>query len=43
MCSKIKVNTAGHRSGVFNFDFDHSHHINIVFLLLTLNKHLSAL
>ena len=41
MCSKLKINTAWHRSGVFIVDFDHSLHINIVFLLLTLNKYLS--
>ena len=42
MCSKLKVNTACHRSGVFIGDLGHSQHINIVFLLLTLNKPLSA-
>ena len=35
MCSKLKINTAWHSSSVFIVDFDHSHHINIVFLLLT--------
>ena len=34
MCSKLKVNTAWHRSGVFIVEFDDS--------LLTLNKYLSA-
>ena len=42
MCSKLKVNTAWHRLGVFIVDLDHRQHINIVFLLLTLKKHLSA-
>ena len=42
MCSSLKINTACHRSFVFNVDFDHSHHINIFFLLLTLNKCLSV-
>ena len=42
MCSKLKINTAWHRSGVFVTDFDHNQHVNIVFLLLTLNKYLSA-
>ena len=37
-----KKNTACHRSFVFIVDFDHSQHINIVFLLLTLNKYLSV-
>ena len=41
MCSKLKINTAWHRSGVFIVDFDHSLHINIVFLLLALVKYLS--
>ena len=40
MCSMLKINTAWHRSGVFIVDFDHSQHINIVLLLLTLNKFL---
>ena len=40
--SKLKVNTAWHRSGVFIVDFDHNQHINTMFLLLTLNKYLSA-
>ena len=38
MCSKLKINTALHNSGVFIVDFDQSPHISIVFLLLTLNK-----
>ena len=42
MCSKLKVNTVCHRSGVFVADFDHNQHVNIVLLLLTLNKYLSA-
>ena len=42
MCSKLKINTAWHSSGVFVVDFDHSQHINIVFLLLSLNKYLSV-
>ena len=42
MCSKLKINTAWHRSGVFVADFDHNQHVNIVLLLLTLNKYLSA-
>ena len=42
MCSKIKINTAWHRSSTFIVGFDHSQHINIVFLLLTLNKYLSV-
>ena len=42
MCSKLEINAAWYRSGVFIVDFDHSHHINIVFLLLTLNKYLSV-
>ena len=41
-CSKLKINTAWHCSGVFVADFDHSQHVNRVFLLLTLNKCLSA-
>ena len=43
MCSKLKVNTAWHRLGVFIVDVDHRQHMNIVFLLLALKKHLSAL
>ena len=43
MCSKVKVNIAGNLSGVFIVDFEHGQHISIVFLLLTLNKHLSAM
>ena len=42
MCSKLKTNTAWHYSGVFVADFDDSQHVNIVFLLLTLNKCLLA-
>ena len=42
MCSKLKINTAWHSSSVFIIDFDHSRHINIVFILLTLNKYLSV-
>ena len=42
MCSKLKVNTAWHSSSVFIVDFDHIRHINIVFILLTLNKYLSV-
>ena len=42
MRSKLKINTAWHSSGVFVVDFKHSQHINIVFLLLTLNKCLSV-
>ena len=42
MCSSLKINTACHRSFVFIVDFDHSQHINVVFLLLTLNKYLSV-
>ena len=41
MCSSLKINTAYHRSFVFIVDFDHSQHIDIVFLLLTLNKYFS--
>ena len=41
MCSKLKISTAWHRSGVFVVDFDQSQHIDILFLLLTLNKYLS--
>ena len=42
MCSSLKINTACHRSFVFIVDFDHSQLINVVFLLLTLNKYLSV-
>ena len=42
MCSSLKINTACHCSCVFVVDFDHSQHINIVFLLFTLNKYLSV-
>ena len=38
----LKINTAWHSSSVFIVDFDHSRHINIVLLLLTLNKYLSV-
>ena len=31
MCSKLKVNTAWHRLGVFIVDLGHRQHINIVF------------
>ena len=37
MSSKLKIDTAWRRSGIFIIDFDHS---SIVFLLLTLNKYL---
>ena len=40
-CSSLKINTACHRSFVF-VDLDHSQHINIGFLRLTLNKYLSV-
>ena len=39
MCSRLKINTACHCSFVFIVDFDHSQHINIVFVLLTLKKY----
>ena len=42
ICLKLKVNKAWQRLGVVIADLDHSQHINIVFLLLTLKKHLSA-
>ena len=42
MCSKLKMNTTWLSSGVFIVDFDHSQHINVVFLLLTLNTYLSV-
>ena len=42
MCSSLKINTTCHRFFVFIVGFDHSQHINIVFLLLTLNKYLSV-
>ena len=38
--SSFKINTACHLSFVFIDDFDHSQNINIVFLLLALNKYL---
>ena len=41
MCSKLKLNTTWYCSGVFIVDFDQSQYINIVFLFLTLNKHVS--
>ena len=40
--SSLKINTGCHRCFVFIVDFDHSQHINRVFLLLTLNKYLSV-
>ena len=39
---KVKDNIAWHSSRVFIVDFDYSQHVNIVFLLLTLNKYLSV-
>ena len=42
MCSSLKINTACHRSFVFIVGFDHSQHINIVFVLLTSKKCLSV-
>ena len=42
MCSKLKINLTWLRSGVFIVDFDQSQCINMVFLLLTLNKYLSV-
>ena len=42
ICWKLKINTSWHSSAVFIVDFDHSQHVNIVFLLLTLNKYLSV-
>ena len=42
MCSKLKLNSTWHCSDVFIVDFDQSQYISIVFLLLTLNKHLSV-
>ena len=42
MCSSLKINTVCHCSFVFVVDFDHSQHINIVFLLLTQIKYLSV-
>ena len=38
----LKINTARLCSFVFIVDFDYSQNINIVFLLLTLNKYLSV-
>ena len=37
MCFKLKISTTRHHSGVFIVSFDHSQHINVVFLLLTLS------
>ena len=42
MCSKLKIYTAWHSSGVFIVDFDHSQHMNVVFLFLTLNNYLAV-
>ena len=42
MCSKLKLNTTWHLSGVFIVHFDQSQYISIVFLLLNLNEHLSV-
>ena len=42
MCLNLKINTARLCSFVFIVDFDYSQNINIVFLLLTLNKYLSV-
>ena len=42
MCSKLMINTARHSSDAFSVNFDHSQHINLVFLLLTLNQYLSV-
>ena len=42
MCSSLKMNTACHRSFVFIIGFDDSQCINIIFLLLALNKCLSV-
>ena len=39
MSSKLKTNIARHSSSVFIVDSAHSQHINIVLLLLTLNKY----
>ena len=41
MCSKLKTNPVWHISGFFIVDFDCSQYINIVFLFLTLSKHLA--
>ena len=41
MCSKLKLNTTWHRSGVFIVDFDQSQYISIVFLFLTLKRFVS--
>ena len=42
MCSNLRLNTIWHYSGVFIIEFDQSQYINIVFLLLNLNKDLSV-
>ena len=42
ICSKLKINAAWHCFGVFVAVFYQRQHVNIVFLLLTLNKYLSA-
>ena len=42
MYSRLKINTAWHSPGVSIVDSDHSQHINILFLLLTLNTDLSV-
>ena len=41
MCLKLKTDKAWHSSAVFIVNFDYSQHINIVFLLLTLNEYLA--
>ena len=40
ICPSLKINTACHCSFVFVVDFDHSQHVNIVFLLLTFIKYM---
>ena len=40
MCPSLKINSACHCSFVFVVDLDHSQHINIFFLLLTLIKYM---
>ena len=42
ICSKLKLNTTWHRSGVFIVDFDQRHYINIASLFLTFNKYFSV-
>ena len=42
MCTNLKIKTAWHSSAAFIVNFDHSQHINIVGVLLTLNKYLSV-